>query len=114
MIKTTVKRLPFYGHTTERNSKLFFVSYCTTGFVKIGLNVASKVFFFFLSTGRLHGSLGCRFPNMEAYYKPSSPYALQDFSIIVQFVIADSKKAPRKGVAKARGRVLCSVYCYMN
>ncbi len=24
MIKTTVKKLPFYGRTTERNSKLFF------------------------------------------------------------------------------------------
>ncbi len=48
-------------------------------------------------------------------HKPSSPYALQQFSIIVQFVIAGLKnktKMPCKGVAKARGRVLYSVYYY--
>ncbi len=36
-----------------------------TNFVKIGLNAASKVFYFF-STGRLHGALGLPLPNLEA------------------------------------------------
>ncbi len=27
-IKTTIKKLPFYGRTMERNSNFFFVSYC--------------------------------------------------------------------------------------
>ncbi len=27
-VKTTVKRLTFYGRTTERNPELYFVSYC--------------------------------------------------------------------------------------
>ncbi len=56
-----------------------------TGFVKIGLNMASKVFYFFP-----YQSFGCRLPNLEA--AAQAIFALQHFSIIVEFVIADSKK----------------------
>ncbi len=38
---------------------------------------------------------------------PSSPYALQHFSIFAKLIIADFEKTPGKGVAKVRGRMAC-------
>ncbi len=44
-------------------------------------------------------------------HKPSSPYALQRFSNIVQFVIADSKKQQRRVKEFLRpGGVSCILY----
>ena len=68
-----------------------------TGFGKISLNTSSKVFYFFsLSTSKLHGALGCHPPNLEAVAQ--AVFALQHW--------------PRKGVTKAIGHVLYSIYYY--
>ncbi len=40
-------------------------------------------------------------------HKPSSPYALQHFSIFAKLIIAHFEKTPGKGIAKVRGRALC-------
>ncbi len=88
-----------------------------TGFGKIGLNAASKVSIFF-PTSKLHWALGCRPPNLEVVAQ--AVFALQHFSIFAKLIIADfgktkqkknnnktnKQKKTRKGVAKARGRVL--------
>ncbi len=77
-----------------------------TGFGKIGLNAASKVFYFILPVG-CTGPWDAVLLIWKLQHKPSSPYALQHFSIFAKLIIADFKKTPRKGVAKVRGRALC-------
>ncbi len=56
---------------------------------------------------------GWRPPNLED--AAQAVFALQQFIIFVQFIIADFKKSPHEGVAKARGHVLYSVnYCSLS
>ncbi len=79
-----------------------------TGFVKIGLSAASKVFYFIRPVG-CTGSWDAVLLIGKLQHKQSSPYALQHFSIFAKLIIADFEKTPCIGVAKGWG---CALYPY--
>ncbi len=65
ILYTVALRKPTFNHYLICAPLHHILLYYATGFVKTGLNTWHLRFLFF-STGRLHGALGCRLPNLEA------------------------------------------------